>query len=55
MLLGTGFERVRTKGSHGIYRKGAQRFVIPFYKGKTLHPRITRDLMGVVENGIIRH
>nr|VFK37910.1 MAG: Predicted RNA binding protein YcfA, dsRBD-like fold, HicA-like mRNA interferase family [Candidatus Kentron sp. TC] len=55
MLLGAGFERVRTKGSHGIYRKGPERFVVPFHGGKILHPKITKDLVELVENNVTKN
>jgi predicted RNA binding protein YcfA (HicA-like mRNA interferase family) len=48
MLLSAGFQQIRSKGSHRIYQKGAERFVVPFHAGKTLHPKITKDLMELV-------
>lgn len=49
ILLKKGFELVRSKGSHRIYRKGNKRIVIPFHKGKTLHPKIIKQLFKIIE------
>lgn len=40
LLLRAGFEWIRSKGSHRIYRQGSKRIVIPFHSGRTLHPKI---------------
>jgi predicted RNA binding protein YcfA (HicA-like mRNA interferase family) len=45
MLAQAGFQHIRSKGSHRIYQKGAERFVVPFHKGKILHPKIIKNLM----------
>ena len=50
MLLDAGFELIRTKGSHRIYRKGNRRFVVPFHAGKILHPKITKQVLKAVED-----
>ena len=44
LLLKAGFKLVRSKGSHKIYMKGNKRFVLPFHSGKTLHPKIIKQL-----------
>jgi len=49
MLLKAGFRMVRSKGSHRIYMKATIRFVIPFHAGRTLHPKIVKRLLKVVE------
>lgn len=49
MLLDSGFKLVRTKGSHKIYKKGKERFIIPFHRGKTLHPKIVKALLKVLD------
>ena len=49
LLLGAGFVWVRSKGSHRIYRKGEQRFVLPFHPGVILHPKIVRDLLEILD------
>ncbi|MCC6366023.1 MAG: type II toxin-antitoxin system HicA family toxin, partial [Bryobacterales bacterium] len=38
-LLRSGFELVRSKGSHRIYGKGTQRVTVPFHSGEVLHPK----------------
>ena len=50
MLLKAGFEHIRSKGSHRIYEKGSERFVIPFHSGKILHPKITKNLIEIIED-----
>ena len=40
---------MRSKGSHRIYQKEKKRFVLPFHKGKTLHPKIIKALMEAIE------
>jgi len=46
ILLKAGFEDVRTKGSH---KRDEKRFILPFHKGKILHPKIIKALMEVIE------
>jgi len=48
MLLKVGYVLVRSKGSHRIYMKEKDRFVIPFHSGKSLHPKIVRQLIDIV-------
>lgn len=48
LLLGAGFVQVRSKGSHRIYQRQRERIVLPFHAGKTLHPRIVKQVMDVV-------
>ncbi len=48
LLLGAGFVHVRSKGSHRIYRRGQERLVLPFHSGKTLHPKIIKQVMDAV-------
>ncbi|MBC8527025.1 MAG: type II toxin-antitoxin system HicA family toxin [Candidatus Cloacimonetes bacterium] len=50
MLLKSGFEKIRTKGSHRIYLKSNRRIVIPFHKGKLLHPKIIKQVFKSIEN-----
>lgn len=47
-LLGAGFRLIRSKGSHRIYRRGDERFVLPFHRGKVLHPKIVKALLEVL-------
>jgi predicted RNA binding protein YcfA (HicA-like mRNA interferase family) len=49
MLLKAGFKHIRSKGSHRIYQKEKERFVLPFHKGKILHPKIIKALMEAIE------
>jgi len=45
MLLRGGFVHIRSKGSHRIYVKNNQRVIIPFHAGKTLHPKIVKQVL----------
>ena len=49
ILLQAGFEMIRSKGSHRIYRKGKSRVVIPFHSGETLHPKIVKLMYVSIE------
>ncbi|MBM4137454.1 MAG: addiction module toxin, HicA family [Nitrospira sp.] len=49
MLLKAGFEWIRSKGSHRIYIKANKRVVVPFHAGKTLHPKIVRQVLKAIE------
>jgi len=49
LLLQTGFKLIRSKGSHRIYIKGNKRFVLPFHSGKTLHPKIVKQLFEIID------
>ena len=48
LLLQAGFERIRVKGSHYIYKRDAVRIVIPFHGGKILHPKIVRQVLDAI-------
>ena len=50
ILLKSEFQHIRSRGSHKIYQKGNERFVLPFHKGKTLHPKIIKALFELVED-----
>lgn len=43
-LQRAGFGLTRSKGSHRIYQRGRERMVLPFHPGKTLHPKIVRQI-----------
>ena len=45
------FDLIRTKGSHKIYKKEDARIVIPFHAGKTLHPKIIKQVIKAIEVG----
>jgi predicted RNA binding protein YcfA (HicA-like mRNA interferase family) len=47
-LLKAGFALARSKGSHRIYIKEAVRVVVPFHSGKTLHPKIVKEVLDAV-------
>ncbi len=49
MLLKAGFEWLRSRGSHRIYKKGGRRVVIPFHGGATLHPKIVKQVIEAIE------
>lgn len=44
LLLEHGFILVRSRGSHRIYVKGGVRVVVPHHVGRTLHPKIVRQV-----------
>ncbi len=45
LLLASGFKLIRSKGSHRIYQKEGFRVVLPFHVGRTLHPKIVKQIM----------
>jgi predicted RNA binding protein YcfA (HicA-like mRNA interferase family) len=49
-LLQRGFQLIRTKGSHRIYMKGNRRVVVPFHVGRTLHPKIIKQVLSAMES-----
>jgi predicted RNA binding protein YcfA (HicA-like mRNA interferase family) len=49
LLLAFGFLLQRSKGSHRIYLKDKKRIVIPFHGGKSLHPKIVKEVLDAVE------
>jgi predicted RNA binding protein YcfA (HicA-like mRNA interferase family) len=48
-LLQAGFTLLRSKGSHRIYQRGADRVVVPFHAGQTLHPKIVKQALRALE------
>lgn len=50
-LLQAGFALLRSKGSHRIYLRGTQRIVVPFHSGRTLHPKIIKQIVSAIEQG----
>jgi predicted RNA binding protein YcfA (HicA-like mRNA interferase family) len=44
-LLRAGFRLDRTKGSHRIYLKEGRRVVVPFHAGRTLHPKVVKQVV----------
>jgi len=49
LLLQSGFQRIRTKGSHRIYLKNNKRIILPFHSGKILHPKIVKHVFQLIE------
>ncbi len=49
LLFAVGFELIRTKGSHRIYKKENIRIVIPFHGKKSLHPKIVKEVIEKTE------
>ena len=49
LLLQEGFIIARQKGSHRIY-KNSYRMVLPHHTGKTLHPKIIKELFAIIES-----
>jgi predicted RNA binding protein YcfA (HicA-like mRNA interferase family) len=45
LLLEAGFRLARSKGSHRIYLRDTIRVVVPFHAGKTLHPKIVKQVI----------
>lgn len=48
-LLTHGFIHLRSKGSHRIYGKGELRVTVPFHSGATLHPKIVKQILAMIE------
>ena len=49
LLLKAGFVWVRTAGSHRIYMRIKVRIVLPFHSGKSLHPKIVKEVLEAIE------
>ncbi len=49
LLLNAGFQIIRSKGSHRIYMKNKKRIIIPFHRGKILHPKIVKQVVKSIE------
>jgi len=49
LLLSAGFALTRSKGSHRIYQRQQERLVLPFHAGKTLHPKIVKQVVAAVQ------
>ena len=48
LLLKAGFELIRVKGSHHIYKSNDVRIIIPFHSGKMLHPKIVKQVFDAI-------
>jgi predicted RNA binding protein YcfA (HicA-like mRNA interferase family) len=49
MLLQAGFRLLRTAGSHRIYFRTGTRVIVPHHAGKTLHPKIVKQVLKAIE------
>jgi predicted RNA binding protein YcfA (HicA-like mRNA interferase family) len=49
LLLQADFSFIRSQGSHRIYVKGKIRVVVPFHTGKTLHPKIVKQVLSAIQ------
>jgi predicted RNA binding protein YcfA (HicA-like mRNA interferase family) len=49
LLLAFGFLLSGKKRSHRIYFKEKKRIVIPFHAGKSLHPKIVKEVLEAVD------
>jgi predicted RNA binding protein YcfA (HicA-like mRNA interferase family) len=49
LLLQSGFQHLRSKGSHRIYGKGDLRVTVPFHSGRVLHPKIVKQVIEMIE------
>lgn len=49
-LLASGFDFLRSKGSHRIYGKGSRRVTVPFHSGPSLHPKIIKQVLESIED-----
>lgn len=48
-LFHAGFDHLRSKGSHRIYGKGELRVTVPFHGGETLHPKIVKQVLEMID------
>ncbi len=49
-LLHAGFDHLRSRGSHRIYGKGNLKITVPFHGSATLHPKIVKQVIEVIED-----
>ncbi len=49
LLLKARFVWVRTSGSHRVYMRGNVRVVLPFHAGRSLHPKIVKEVLEATE------
>ncbi len=47
-LYKAGFKLIRSKGSHRIYIKERRRIILPFHSGKTLHPKVVKQVFKAI-------
>jgi len=49
-LFGAGFKLLRSKGSHRIYGKHSLRVTVPFHGNASLHPKIVKQVVEMIED-----
>lgn len=49
MLLRAGFQLLRSSGSHRVYGKASTRVVVPFHAGRSLHPKIVKQVLKAIQ------
>jgi len=52
LLFNAGFLLDRTKGRHYIFVRGSDRMVLPSHAGKTLHPKIVKQVMEAIDREV---
>jgi len=50
LLLRAGFMMARSSGSHHICVKGSVRVVVPFHAGRTLHPKVVKQVLKAISD-----
>jgi predicted RNA binding protein YcfA (HicA-like mRNA interferase family) len=50
LLFQAGFELNRLKGSHYIYKRDADRVVVPYHSAKILHPKIVKQVLDAIDD-----
>ena len=48
MLFEAGFELIRIRGSHHIYKRESNRVVVPHHSGQILHPKIVKQVIDAI-------
>jgi predicted RNA binding protein YcfA (HicA-like mRNA interferase family) len=48
MLFEAGFELIRIRGSHYIYKRESNRVVVPHHSGQILHPKIVKQVIDAI-------
>lgn len=54
VLTAAGFSWLRSKGSHRIYGKANHRIVVPFHSSTILHPKVVKQVLGIIEESAAR-
>lgn len=48
MLFEAGFELIRIRGNHYIYKLESERVVMPHHAGQILHPKIVKQVIDAI-------